>query len=178
MQRLNPTLFDKLVAHLELGGLRSREGETSNAVNDVVQRGLLHYDLANVDRFTEAGLRGNVRRELAWLMNTTNFESGQDLAAFPNVRTSVLNYGVADLTGKAQSRESIQARAARIKQAILAFEPRLDAASLSIEVRPTLERENAVTFVISGDITAAVQALKVRYVADIEVDTGAASVRD
>ncbi len=39
-------------------------------------------------------------------------------------------------------------------------------------------RENALTYVISGDVTAAVQALPVRYATDVEVDTGAAIVRD
>jgi len=177
-QRLNPTLFDKLVVHVEMGGLHEPLGESETAQLRPVQRGSLYYEIANVERFTEAGLRANVRRELAWLMNTTNLESGCDLTPYPHVRTSVLNYGVPDLTGKAQSRSAIQARATRIRQSIIAFEPRLDAASLVVDVRSAEERENAITFVISGDITAAVTALKTRYVADIEFDTGIVDVRE
>ena len=176
-QRLNPTLFDKLVAHLELSGLREQEEEGAGQTQ-TVQRGLLYYEIANIDRFTESGLRTNVRRELAWLMNTTNLESGLDLTPYPHVRTSVLNYGVPDLTGKTQSRSAIQSRTALIRQSIIAFEPRLDARRLTVEVRASTERENAVTFVIAGDITTAVDALKARYVADIEFDTGLATVRE
>ena len=177
-QHLNPTLFDKLVSHLELSGLRGQTGENPALEASTIQLFSLHYDLANVDRFTESGLRANVRRELAWLMNTTNLESGVDLSAYPEVRVSVLNYGVADLTGKAQSRAAIQARAAKIRQAIIAFEPRLEQATLSVDVRTSNERDNAVTFVIAGDITSAVHALKARYVADIEFETGVAEVRE
>src|ERR1700692_4949937 len=106
-QRLNPTLFDKLVAHLELAGLREQEADSTGMQAQPVQRGLLYYEIANIERFTEAGLRANVRRELAWLMNTTNLESGIDLSPYPQVQKSVLNYGVPDLTGKAQSRAAI-----------------------------------------------------------------------
>lgn len=177
-QRLNPTLFDKLVTHLDLSGLRGQEGEDVAGQTQSVQRGVLYYEIANVERFTESGLRANVRRELAWLMNTTNFESGTDLSSCPQVRTSVLNYGVPDLTGKAQSRAAVQARATMIRQAIAAFEPRLAASRLSVEVRASSERENAVTFVITGDISSAVDALKARYVADVEFDTGVTTVRE
>lgn len=177
-QHLNPTLFDKLVSHVELSGLRGQTGENAALEASPIQLYSLHYDLANVERFTEAGLRANVRRELAWLMNTTNFESGVDLSPYPEVRTSVLNYGVPDLTGKAQSRAAIQTRAGKIRQAIIAFEPRLEPATLSVDVRTSDQREGAVTFVIAGDITSAVHALKARYVADIEFETGIADVRE
>jgi type VI secretion system protein ImpF len=176
MQKLSPTLFDKLASGASISGLRT--GGAHEAVEETSRFSLRNYELANVDRYTEAALRMNVRRELAWIMNTTSLESAQDISGAPQVRTSVLNYGVADLTGKSHSRREIDSRARKIKEAIIAFEPRLEQASLLVEARSAAERENAVTFVITGDITSAIQALKVQYLTDIEVDTGAATVRD
>jgi type VI secretion system protein ImpF len=159
-RRLNPTLLDKLMAGAPGGAF----AEASV--------------FADLDSFTETALQANVRRELAWLLNTTNLESALDLARCPEVRTSVLNYGVADLAGKAQSRVAVAARASRIREAVQAFEPRLSTARLAVEVSAMSERENAITFTITDDITSAVQAMHVQYVTDIEVDTGAVEVRE
>jgi type VI secretion system protein ImpF len=156
--RLNPTLLDKLVADLPQSGLR--------------------VNFANLDKFTEEALLANVRRELAWLLNTTNLDSALKLAGHAQVRTSVLNYGVADLAGKAQSHMAVVARASKIREAVVAFEPRLDPNRLSVEISSKSERENAITYAITGDITSAVQAIHVRYLTDIEIDTGAANVRE
>ena len=39
-------------------------------------------------------------------------------------------------------------------------------------------KPNAVTFVIRGDVTSAVLALPVEFKTDVEVDTGAATLRE
>jgi type VI secretion system protein ImpF len=174
--RLNPTLLDKLVVDLSLSGLREDEGVAPSA--ETGRQSLRYYSFANLDKFTEEALQANVRRELAWLLNTTNLDSAVKLTRYPQVRTSVLNYGVADLAGKAQSRTAVMARASKIREAVIAFEPRLDPDRLSVEVSSKSERENAVTYTITGDIAAAVQSIRVQYLTDIEVDTGAANVRE
>jgi type VI secretion system protein ImpF len=171
--RLNPTLFDKLVSRVEMSGLR---GET--ATREINRTNLRHYQIPDVERFNESALRANIRRELAWLLNTTNFESATDLTDYPQVKYSVLNYGVDDLAGKTQSRESINMRALKILIAIRAFEPRIAPETLCVEPREVHERENALTYVVTGDITSAVNAVGVRYFTDFELDTGAATVRD
>lgn len=160
--RLNPTILDKLLAGGAVAG-------------DPLHRDAPVFD---IDGFTETALQSNVRRELAWLLNTTNLDSAVALDRCPEVKSSVLNYGVADLAGKAQSRMAVAQRAGRIREAVQAFEPRLDPARLSVEVSAMSERENALTFTITGDITSAVQALRVQYVTDIEVDTGNVEVRE
>ena len=171
--RLNPTLFDRLVSRTEMSGLRE-----SNATREISRSSLRFYQISDVDRFNEAALRANVRRELAWLLNTTNLESVTDLTDYPQVKCSVLNYGIDDLAGKAQSREAVNARAFKILFAIQAFEPRIARETLSVESREIGHRENAVTYIVSGDISSAVKAMRVRYFTDVEFDTGAATVRD
>ena len=171
--RLNPTLFDKLVSRVEMSGLRG-----ASDPKEISRTSLRFYQIPDIDRFNESALRANVRRELAWLLNTTNLESVTDLTDFPRVKSSVLNFGVEDLAGKAQSQEAIKVRALKILLAIRAFEPRIAPETLCVEPRDASERENAVTYVVTGDISSAVNALAVRYFTDVEFDTGAATVRD
>ncbi len=171
--RLNPTLFDKLVGGLEIEGLI----DTGSAVSGS-REAMRIYAVANIARFNEEALRGTVRRELAWLLNTTNLAAVEDLGAYPHVQTSVLNYGVPDLAGKAISRRVILERARDIRTSIRVFEPRIDELSLVVEPVEDRERENAVTYVIHGDVRSAVRALPVKFRTDVETDTAAVTVRD
>jgi len=184
-QRLNPTLFDKLVADLDLTGGRQDEAEAAKASLTITRDALKAY-IPNIEQFNETALRATVRRELAWLLNTVSLESLVDLTRYPEVRTSVLNYGVADLTGKAASVTALNVRGNRIREAILAFEPRLARGSVAVTARnlseadgaPDARLDNAVAFDIHGDVTAAVQPMPVRFVTEVEIDTGAATLRD
>ena len=65
-----------------------------------------------------------------------------------------------------------------ITEAIRTFEPRLDPKKLHVEARPGVDASNSVSFVIHGDITSAVDALPVRFLASVEVETGEAVVQD
>ena len=174
--RLNPTLFDKIVADLEIEGLR--ESDDGRRMADLGGSVMRFYTVPRIERFNEAALRTTVRRELSWLLNTTNLGAVEDLAPYPEVRTSVLNYGVPDLAGKTLTKRVIQARAREIRDAIRAFEPRLEPKRLEVEAVSNFEKENAVTYVIRGDITSAVQAMPVEFKTDIEVDTASVTVRE
>ncbi|WP_420382732.1 type VI secretion system baseplate subunit TssE [Novosphingobium sp.] len=131
-----------------------------------------------IDRFNESGLRASVKRELAWLLNTTNLGAAIDLEPYPHVKTSVLNYGVPDLAGKSITRRLVMQRARDIRKAVQTFEPRFAENSLTIDVSDSIERENAVTFVIQGNIGSALQAIPVKLRTDVESDTAAVTVRD
>jgi type VI secretion system protein ImpF len=169
--RINPTLFDRLVADLELDGLRD-DGEDMVGLD----RSLRFYTVPRIERFNEAALRATVLRELNWLLNTTNLAAVQDLTEAPEVATSTLNYGLGDLTGTLLHRQGVQARAREMREAIGRFEPRVDRRSLEVEADLTRERANSVSFVIRGDLITAVQALPVEFRTDVEIDTGAATL--
>jgi type VI secretion system protein ImpF len=170
--RVNATLFDKLVGGMEVEGLVQRGG---GAVSRETMRS---YVVPRIDRFNEEALRSTVKRELAWLLNTINLESLVDLEPYPQVRTSVLNYGVPDLAGKSGSRRVVLQRARDIRAAIRAFEPRVDDQSLVVQPVDERERENAATYVVQGDIRSAVQALPMKFRTDVEFDSAAVTVRD
>src|ERR1700753_661948 len=141
--RLNPTLFDKLVADLEIEGLR--ENDTSPRPQDMAGSLMRFYTVPRIERFNEAALRATVRRELGWILNTTNLGAVEDLAPYPEVRTSVVNYGVPDLAGKTLTKRVVQGRAREIRDAIRAFEPRLDPRRLEVEAMTRVAKEHGVT---------------------------------
>jgi len=172
--RLNPTLFDKLVADNAIAGMRGEELEHIEE-----QQGLAAYfTLPQLERFNETALRATVRREIGWLLNTVNLDAVQDLDSYPQVRTSVVNYGVPDLAGKALSSRLVLQRARDIRAALVAFEPRIDKSSLAVEVSDRIEKENSITFVIKADVRSAVRAIPVKYRTDLEVDTAEVTVRE
>lgn len=176
--RARATLFDKLVSNLEMTGLRADASATEDARGEISREGLRFYTVPDIERFNENALRATVRRELAWMLNTVNLQAVQDLTAYPEVRTSVVNYGIPDLTGKAVTQWTVAQRARDIRAAIIAFEPRIDPKTLEVEARSGTERDNAVSFDVRGDVVSAVNALPVRFITDVEVDTGAVTVRD
>jgi len=172
--RLNPTLFDKLLAGHEIAGLQGAEMDQLEQKRDTLRT----FSVTEGQRFTEKALRATVRREIAWLLNTTNFDAVVDLENYPQVRTSVLNYGVPDLAGKSLNERLVRKRAREIRTAIAAFEPRIDESTLDVEVSDQIERDNAITYVISADVTSAVRAIPVKFRTDIEADTSAVTVRE
>ena len=71
--RLNPTLFDKLVADLDIEGLR--ESDRGPRPQDQAGSLMRFYTVPRIERFNEAALRATVKRELGWILNTTNLDS-------------------------------------------------------------------------------------------------------
>lgn len=172
--RINPTLFDKLISETKITGLQEEMEGSSDVTRITMQR----YSVAKYERFNEEALRTTVRRELAWLLNTVNLGAVVDLDPYPHVKTSVLNYGVPDMAGKPMSHRAIMQRARDIRGSILAFEPRIDESTLIVEATGNTERENAITFVIRGDVSSAVNALPIKLKTDVEADSAAVTVRE
>ncbi len=171
-ERINPSLFDKLSADLDMPGLRE-----DSAMAEMSRETMQRFSVPRLERFNDTALRETVKRDLAWLLNTVNMATGVNLEAYPHVQTSVLNFGVADLTGKASSHHVTLQRGRDIQTAIKTFEPRIDARSLKVEP-VAQERENRTTYVIHADITAAVNAMPISFKTDVEADTSTITIRD
>lgn len=173
-QRLTPTLFDKLVADIDMAGLIEAEADQTTIARETFR----FYTVPQIERFNEAALRGTVKRELAWLLNTTNFGATTSLERYPRVEDSVLNYGLPDMTGKAVHRRSVLQRAREIRDAVRRFEPRIDPRTLVVDMVERDDRDHKVTFVIQGDITAATQAMPVKLYTRIDPDSAAVEVEE
>jgi type VI secretion system protein ImpF len=170
--RLTPTIFDKLVADVEISGLKSAE------TPDVISEMTVHYPVPEIKRFGEAALRATVKRDLAWLLNTTQFGARGELEGYPQVQTSVLNYGVPDLAGRSLHSRTILDRAREIRNAIRVFETRLEPESLVVEPLASKDKPNAVVFLIHAEISSTLRPVPVQFRTELEADTAAVKVSE
>jgi len=70
-------------------------------------------------------LREAVLRDLEWLLNTSNIETGVDLEQYTEIANSVINYGLPNLSGKTITTVDLPEVRQHIAEAIKAFEPRI-----------------------------------------------------
>ena len=173
-QRLTPTLYDKLVADLDISGMR----DTGDELPTVSREKFRYYSVPTLERFNEAALRATIRRDLAWLFNTTNLESLVDLEPYPHVRESVLNFGLSDLAGRTLDRRTVLARAREIRRAIRLFEPRLAKDGLTVDPVEDQTDPHSLTYLIQGDISAAAQVMAVKFRTEVEAETASVTVRE
>lgn len=120
-------------------------------------------------------LREGVLRDLAWLLNTTNLFSVSDHGQLPHVASSVINYGMPDISGVSISGMHLADLERGIRQAIWDFEPRLIRASVSVRALPAEERSNKIMFEIEGDMWA--QPYPERLYLKTELDIDSATIR-
>jgi type VI secretion system protein ImpF len=120
-------------------------------------------------------LRACVLRDLSWLFNTTNLASDADLASFPLVAQSTLNYGLASLSGKLVSSLDIARLERALKDALLRFEPRILPHTLSVRGIAASEVEthhNVVSFEIKGDLWGHPYPLEMLLKTDVDLESG------
>jgi type VI secretion system protein ImpF len=96
-------------------------------------------------------LKRSVVRDIEWLLNAGCLESTLDLTDFPEVKRSVLNYGVPDLTGTTASNVDAATLERMLRHRILTFEPRLLSRSLKVRVT-NKDEHNTVIIEIEGEL--------------------------
>ncbi len=128
---------------------------------------------------TRAELRQAVLRDLDWLFNATRAGFERTGNAWPQVRHSVLNFGLPTFSGQTLSSVDPQTMAAQVREAILDFEPRITPATLQVVALAEsqhLERHNLISFRISGELESLQMQLLLRT--DIDLETGRVIVRE
>jgi type VI secretion system protein ImpF len=125
-------------------------------------------------------LHESVKRDLAWLLNSPNLETTEDLEEYPEAAKSVINYGVPDFSGRSVTAEDIPAMQRALRDAILTFEPRILAKSLEVDVKIATDSmdHNTLTFVLRGELWAHPIPLELFLQTDVDLDTGNVSVID
>lgn len=121
--------------------------------------------------FTERHLRESVLRDLTSLLATTTLESVESLDEHPHARNSVINFGVRGLTGGLATGLSKSGLELAVRDAILAFEPRILPATLQVTVTETDDDErNRLAIEIVGDVWGQEfpQTLYIRSLLDVE----------
>jgi type VI secretion system protein ImpF len=129
--------------------------------------------MATRTAITEPVLRREVATDLAMLMNSINLESVEDLSSKPEVRRSILNYGIPDLTHRSLDEGGVGAVATEIKRALTAYEPRLVPetiqASRDMRVRSS---DLQIRFLVRADLKCDPINVPIEFVADVEVESG------
>jgi type VI secretion system protein ImpF len=135
-------------------------------------------------------LREAVLRDLSWLFNTARLQPDAGLASpeeiamwrdAPAARESVLNFGIPALSGKNVSTLNFAALEQALRHAIVMFEPRIDPRTLAVEVNREAGfniQHNSLRLVIRGHMWNQPVPLELLLSADVDVETGLASVRD
>ncbi len=122
---------------------------------------------------SESGLRREVNSDLVDLLNTVNLDSAQSLEDAPEVRRSVLNFGLADLSNRTIDEQRLSEISKQLEQALRVFEPRLAAETLSVGRSPVIDAEALrLKFFIKADLRSEPLDVPVEFVAEVELDSG------
>lgn len=130
---------------------------------------------------TKAQLRQAVLRDLVWLMNTTRLESSEDLSSTPSVQRSVLNFGLPALAGETASALDPTELERSVREAILAFEPRILPASLRVQAvvsETQLDQHNVISVEIEGQLWAQPVPLELLLRTEVDLETGEVEITE
>ena len=130
---------------------------------------------------TKRQLRQAVLRDLAWLFNTTRADATEDLSGAPNVRRSVVNFGLPALSGRAATSIDVATLERAIRQSILEFEPRILPASLQVRAVvhvSALDHHNVIGVEIRGDLWSQPTPLELLVRTEIDLETGRVEIAD
>ncbi len=98
--------------------------------------------------------RQAVLRDLAWLLNTSAHIEQDGLDEFEEVTSSVLNFGVRDVSGMTAASRSVEQMRYQLVEALRRFEPRImpNTISIKMEVAPQEMNNRSIRFEIWGDL--------------------------
>jgi type VI secretion system protein ImpF len=135
-------------------------------------------EAADAQRVDDAQLRQLVRRDLAWLLNTTHLAAGLDLSDFPEVARSVLNFGVPDLTGRTLSSIKSDQLERQITQGFMCYESRLVRETIRVHVSGAPNGTGKPTLFIEIAALLRTEPLPVsmRVRAEVDVESGRVAV--
>lgn len=138
------------------------------------------HNVLSISVSSLSDIRDCVKRDLDWLLNTSQYELQSELGNFPGVESSVLNFGLPDLTGKTVSGIDMRSMERILKQAIIDFEPRIIKKTLNVSVlvNKLMFDHNAVSFEIEGQLWAEPEPLHLHLRTEFELDSGLVSVYD
>lgn len=119
-------------------------------------------------------LRNSVIRDLAWLLNTNNLSSVQDLEEYTYAERSVINYGVPEFAGRPSSNFDLSGIQRLIRQAVWDFEPRIlrQSVKINIHTNPNEMNHNALTFDIEGELWAQPVPEQIYLKTELDLETG------
>jgi len=130
---------------------------------------------------TLSELRRSVLRDLTWLFNTTRTLEPEVTESRPQVRNSVVNYGLPPLSGLTASGLDIRQLERALRQAIVDFEPRILPDSVSVKAvleRDTGDHHNVVSLHIEGLLWAQPVPIELLLRTQFDLESGQSRVEE
>lgn len=129
---------------------------------------------------SKSAFRRSVLRDLAWLLNTTNAEAETEFGESP-ARRSVLNFGIVPLAGVSVSGHDWQAIERAVREAILAFEPRIIPDTLAVSVIGETDSESAhneMAMEIKGQLWCQPYPMELLLRSRLDLESGQVFIED
>ena len=126
-------------------------------------------------------LKRTVLRDLVWLMNTTCHNTDGQLNNYPEIRRSVINYGIPVLSGKNFSGVDWRELERSIHEAILVFEPRILPDTLKVKaLLPTdlMGHHNLLQFELRGELWSMPFPIELLILSELDLETGLMTLSD
>ena len=126
-------------------------------------------------------LKRTVLRDLVWLLNTSSHHTSGQLDNYPEVKRSVINYGIPVLSGKNFSGIDWRELEQQIHDAILAFEPRILPDSLSVKAfapSDALGHHNLLQFELRGELWSMPFPTELLLRSELDLETGYMKLTD
>jgi type VI secretion system protein ImpF len=128
-------------------------------------------------------LKQSVLRDLSWLLNTEYYEAVHPLDVYPEVRSSVLNYGIPSIVGLTITdlNDSMRGGLAKtLRDAIVRFEPRLDPDSIVVRTHADKEQMDGrtLTFEIEAWLLAEPAPLRLLLTSVVDLENGHATLAE
>ena len=157
-ERLQPSLLDRLT---------DNEPDASSESRD--------HRVLSMQR-----MRAAVLRDIASLLNTGHLETVEDLESYPEVRNSVLNFGMPDLTGLSIAGTDTAGIEKAVRDAIIKFEPRIAAKTVRVRVEKdeASMNRNSMVFSITGQLWAEPTPVTLYLKTEVDLETGGVTVAD
>ncbi|MDB5815041.1 MAG: type secretion system lysozyme [Rhodocyclales bacterium] len=130
---------------------------------------------------TKPQLREAVLRDLSWLLNATRPSERDGLSDYPEAERSVLNYGMPSFSGETASSLDVTDLEQAVREALLAFEPRIVDGTLRVEAvqqESVLDWHNVVSVRIEASIWAQPVPLELMLRTEVDLETGQVQINE
>jgi len=155
-EKLQPCLLDRL-----------SDDHPNSSQESRVQR------VVSIQRYREA-----VLRDLRWLLNTNAHLEEEGLDDFPEVKKSVLNYGIRPLSGASIATLNPGDLERQLTEAIQVFEPRIIRKTFSVKIHTDRSSKDSkgnptlMTFEIRGELWARPMPDQLFIKTEVDLETG------
>lgn len=126
----------------------------------------------------ESALKQELADDLSALLNTINLAAAENLDGLDEVKHSILNYGIDELTAISTGSKQSEGIAPRLVEVLQDYEVRLVAGTVKIVADLVTDEVNSrVSLHVSGEMFATPSDVAVEFIADVEPYSGKVKVK-